>query len=127
MSNSTHEPAIGERIAAREIAEAATTTGAIWSITSTDLNMNVVVITHETPIERHRNSEVDVVVIGVAGAGTVIIDEAEIAIQSGNAVVIPKGAWRSIRSGADRFVYMTIHRRRAGLWPTSASPAHKTE
>lgn len=89
--------------------------------------MNVVVITNETPIEGHRNNEVDVVVIGVDGTGTVQIDQQDIHVKPRSAVVIPKGTWRSIRSDASRFAYMTIHRRRAGLWPTSGGSGGMSE
>ncbi|HCG29209.1 MAG TPA: hypothetical protein PK593_03790 [Thermomicrobiales bacterium] len=102
----------------RQIAAAANVNGAVWSLTSSDLNMNVVVISADTPIQRHLNREVDVVVIAVAGEGIVLVDEDEYRLNPQEVLVIPVGAWRSVRPAGTSFSYMTIHRRRAGLWPT---------
>lgn len=119
MSRSNEQPATSAWISPRQIAASASVHGAVWSLTSTDLNMNVVVISADTPIQRHLNREVDVVVIAVAGEGLVVVDEDEYRLRPQEVLVIPKGSWRSIRPANATFGYMTIHRRRAGLWPTS--------
>jgi hypothetical protein len=65
----------------------------------------------------HVNSEVDVVLVGIAGDGLVEVDGMAHLLRSGQAVIIPKGVRRAIRSTSGRFAYLTCHRRRTGLWP----------
>lgn len=119
MTESDEQTETSVRISPRRIAARATVTGAVWSQTSDDLNINVVVIGADSPIQRHQNRDVDVVVIAVDGTGVVLVDEEEFRLQPQQVAVIPKGAWRSIASDGASFAYLTIHRRRAGLWPTS--------
>ncbi|HZG67709.1 MAG TPA: hypothetical protein VEZ12_13250 [Herpetosiphonaceae bacterium] len=33
-------------------------------------------------------------------------------------MLIPKGSERSIRCVGEQFAYLSVHRRRRGLWPT---------
>ena len=119
MSGSNERLDTSAWISPRQIAASANTNGAVWSVTSSDLNLNVVVISDDQPIQRHLNSEVDVVVVAVDGRGVVMVDEDEFRLEPQQVLVIPKGTWRSIRPDGRSFAYMTIHRRRAGLWPTS--------
>ncbi|HMM42032.1 MAG TPA: AraC family ligand binding domain-containing protein [Thermomicrobiales bacterium] len=122
MSGSNERPATSAWISPRQIAASARANGAVWSLTSADLNMNVVVISADSPIQRHLNREVDVVVVAVDGQGVVKVDEEEFRLGPPEVLVIPKGTWRSIQPVGASFAYMTIHRRRAGLWPTSLRP-----
>jgi quercetin dioxygenase-like cupin family protein len=69
-------------------------------------------------VDEHLNDELDVLLVGIAGAGVVTIDGQPHPLAAGQAVMVPKGARRSIRAYAERFAYLTCHRRRAGLWPT---------
>ncbi len=119
MTGSNERPDTSAWISPRQIAASANTNGAVWSLTSSDLNLNVVVISADAPIQRHLNREVDVVVVAVDGQGIVTVDEDEFRLQPQQVLVVPKGSWRSIRADGRSFAYMTIHRRRAGLWPTS--------
>jgi mannose-6-phosphate isomerase-like protein (cupin superfamily) len=91
-----------------------------WSGGSEDLNLNLLVLTTGETVEEHVNAEVDVLLVGVAGSGTVAIDGDEHRLTAGQALVVPKGARRSIASTGERFAYLTCHRRRAGLWPSRA-------
>jgi mannose-6-phosphate isomerase-like protein (cupin superfamily) len=102
------------------VLEAADHTGAIWSHSSTDLNINVVVIDPQSPVGSHINNEVDVVVVVVSGSGIIQVGAEEIAVTAPQAVVIPKGSARAIRCDREQLAYLTIHRRRAGLWPKAA-------
>lgn len=122
MSGSNERPETSAWISPRQIAAGATTKGAVWSLTSADLNLNVVVITDDSPIPRHLNREVDVVVVAVEGQGVVLVDEEEFSLEPPQVLVIPKGSWRSIQPAGVSFAYMTIHRRRPGLWPTNDRP-----
>jgi quercetin dioxygenase-like cupin family protein len=95
--------------------------GAIWSLGSADLNLNLVYFAHGDGVEPHVNSEVDVVGVVIRGEGVVEIDGRTERLQPGVLFFMPKGATRSIRSGAGELAYLTCHRRRAGLMPKRAT------
>lgn len=95
--------------------------GPAWTGMSDDLNVNLLVFTAGNGVAEHVNSEVDVLMIGISGEGTLILDGTERAFRSGDAVLVPKGRRRGTRAGSDRFAYLTCHRRRGGLWPTAVS------
>ena len=88
-----------------------------WKHDTGDLNINLVVLGAGSEIAEHRNAEVDVLLVGVEGEGVVEVNGEGHALRTGRAIVIPKGARRSIRSIGERLAYLTCHRRRAGLWP----------
>ena len=93
----------------------------VWSQESEDLNVNLLVLGPGDGIAEHHNPELDVLVIGVEGEGSVTVEGEEQALRAGQAVVIPKGTRRSIRSSDDRFAYLTCHRRRGRRWPSEPS------
>lgn len=89
----------------------------VWSHQGADLNLNLISCTAGQEIGSHVNSEVDVVLVGIAGSGSVEIDGRSHAIEPGHIVVIPKGSQRAMHCDDDQFAYLTCHRRRAGLMP----------
>ena len=91
--------------------------GAAWTHVSEDLNVNLLVFPADEGVAPHENAEVDVLVIGITGAGVIEVDGVSHALRSGLALVIPRGARRGTRALSDHFAYLTCHRRRAGLWP----------
>lgn len=99
------------------IASSAAGPGAIWTRLSDDLNVNVLSFPEEGGVDEHVNTEVDVLLIGVAGAGIVVVDGDAHPIREGHLLLIPKGARRSTRALSEHFSYLTCHRKRAGLWP----------
>ena len=88
-----------------------------WGYQSADLNVNLLVWGADEGVVEHVNSEVDVLLVGIAGDGLVEVDGTAHPLRAGQAVIIPKGARRALRSTGGRFAYLTCHRRRAGLWP----------
>lgn len=98
--------------------------GAVWSLGSADLNLNLIHLGPGQQVEAHVNAEVDVILVGVAGAGVVALgdgaDEREERLALGLLCVIPKGVRRAIRADGGDLAYLTCHRRRAGLMPTRA-------
>jgi mannose-6-phosphate isomerase-like protein (cupin superfamily) len=99
------------------LAQWATAPGAIWTWQSEDLNVNLLVFASGEGVAEHVNAEVDVLLIGIAGAGAVTIDGTRQILSPGHAMVVPKGANRGIQSTTESFAYLTCHRRRGGLWP----------
>lgn len=91
--------------------------GPIWVHQSADLNVNLLVFDAGDGVAAHVNSEVDVLLVGIAGSGVVEVEGTSHPLRAGQALVIPTGVRRAIRSTSGRFAYLTCHRRRAGLWP----------
>jgi quercetin dioxygenase-like cupin family protein len=99
------------------LAQTSADRGPAWTHEGEDLHLNLLVFDDGGGVAEHANDEVEVLVVGVAGEGAVEIDGQREPLGAGQAVVIPKGARRAIRSAGGRFAYLTCHRRRGGLWP----------
>src|SRR5579859_1552233 len=87
------------------LAEQATVQGAVWSLQSADLNVNLVVLDEGEGVAAHVNTEVDVLLVGIAGEGLVEVEGGVEALAGGQALLIPKGTRRAIRSAGGRFAY----------------------
>ena len=98
--------------------------GVIGSLVGADLNVNLVRLEADEILAAHINTEVDVLLVGISGAGLVELDNGAEPLDAGNALYVPKGVRRAIRAGGQGVVYLTCHRRRGGLMPTprSATP-----
>lgn len=92
--------------------------GPIWSVNSAQLNVNLLRLSTGAGITEHVNSELDVVLIVFEGRGELTIDDQQMLLHAGQAVVIPRGATRSLRCITGPLVYLTCHQRRSGLMPT---------
>lgn len=92
-----------------------------WTQRSDDLNVNLLVWDAGRSVEEHLNAEVDVLLVGIRGEGVVAVDGLDCTLRPGQALLVPKGARRSIHAGSGRFAYLTCHRRRGGLWPRGAT------
>lgn len=99
-------------------AQAATSGGPQWSHESTDLDATLLSWGARHRIAEHRNSEVDVILIGVEGEGIVTIDGEPHPVSAGVALLIPKGSSRALESTSERWSYLSVHQRRRGLMPT---------
>jgi quercetin dioxygenase-like cupin family protein len=100
------------------LAQQAASSGPIWGHESTDLDITLLSWPGGAEIAAHINDEVDVLLIGVAGAGDVSVGDATYRLEQGRALLIPRGAARALRCSSDRWSYLSVHRRRRGLWPT---------
>jgi quercetin dioxygenase-like cupin family protein len=94
---------------------AATGDGVAWSAAPTGLNVNLVALGPGGPIGEHRNDEVDVLVVVVAGEVTVSVDDDPHHVEAGGAGVIPHGTARGITAGLDGARYLTVHQARGPL------------
>jgi quercetin dioxygenase-like cupin family protein len=81
------------------------------------LNVNLIVWDPGEGVVEHVNEEVDVLLVGISGAGIVEVEGREHTLQAGQALIVAKGSRRAIRSTGERFAYLTCHRLRPGLWP----------
>ena len=105
------------------ISQQATTSGPQWSFESTDLDLTVLTWRANQEIAPHVNDEVDVLLICLDGSGEVLVDETAHELTAGQAVLIAKGARRSFRCLSAQWSYVSVHRRRRGLWPTFPTKA----
>lgn len=101
-----------------ELAAASDSRGPIWTAASDDLNINLVHFRAGEGVSDHVNTELDVLIIGVAGEGVITINGESHPLFAGQLVLVPKGAVRSARATGERLAYLTCHRRRSGLFPT---------
>jgi quercetin dioxygenase-like cupin family protein len=106
----------------RALAQESTVRQPVWAYQSADLNVNLLAWDAGEGVVEHINSEVDVLLVGIAGEGRVEVDGTVHALRAGQAIIVPKGARRAIHAASDRFAYLTCHRRRAGLWPHRLRP-----
>jgi quercetin dioxygenase-like cupin family protein len=97
------------------LARAVTAPGAVWTRHSEDLDINLLVFAAGEGVAEHVNDEVDVLLVAIVGAGAVNVDGTRHILNAGQAIVIPKGAQRSINGVSPRFAYLSSHRRRDGL------------
>lgn len=98
---------------------AADATGRIaWSASSEDLNTNLLTLKPGESVDTHRNDEVDVLLVAIAGEGAITISGEQHPLAPGTAVIIPKGTERAIFS-TTALAYLTCHKQRRGLWPTT--------
>ena len=99
------------------LTRAATAPGAVWTRHSDDLDVNLLVFPSGEGVAEHMNDEVDVLLVGITGAGAVTIDGTRHVLSAGHAVVIPRGASRGIQTMNEPFACLSCHRCRGGLWP----------
>jgi mannose-6-phosphate isomerase-like protein (cupin superfamily) len=93
--------------------------GAILSLETEDLDINLVRLEAGGGVNSHINREVDVLMVVVDGEGIVVANGTEYPLKTGQAIMIPKGTERSIRNPSESaFAYLSLHRRRRKLWPT---------
>ena len=92
--------------------------GVIGSLVGADLNVNLVRLAPGETLAAHVNTEVDVLLVGIGGAGVVELEDGDEPLDAGSALYVPKGLRRGIHAGDQGVVYLTCHRRRGGLMPT---------
>lgn len=97
--------------------------GVIGSLVGADLNVNLVRLEPDDYLEAHINTEVDVLLVGIDGAGVVELDDRNEPLDAGSVLYIPKHVRRGIRASSQGMVYLTCHRRRSGLMPTPRATA----
>jgi quercetin dioxygenase-like cupin family protein len=87
-----------------------------WSTRSADLNVNLLHFAPGDGVAAHINGELDVLLVGVAGEGEVLVDGESYPLRPGLVVLIPKGRERSILAMSG-LAYLSCHRARPGLMP----------
>jgi quercetin dioxygenase-like cupin family protein len=83
--------------------------GVVWSVTTDGFHTNLVVLGPGGSIASHRNDALDVLVVVLAGSGTVTVDGSGVNVAATTAVLVPRGAERAVAAGGDGLRYLTIH------------------
>ena len=91
--------------------------GARWTLAEPgrQLDANLIHLPAGQRVDTHTEPDLDVVLVVVAGGGTVGAPGGEQILADGNIVWLPHGSTRSITAGNDGLSYLTVHRRRPGL------------
>jgi quercetin dioxygenase-like cupin family protein len=89
--------------------------GPVWGTETEDLNATLLVWRPGEGQPDHVNDERDVVLVALAGSGTLAIGGHAEAFAAGQLAVIPRGTRRSLVAGGEGLRCLTVHRRRGGL------------
>jgi quercetin dioxygenase-like cupin family protein len=91
--------------------------GARWTLAEPgrQLDANLIHLPAGQRVDTHTEPDLDVILIVVAGGGTIGAPDREQALADGNIVWLPCASTRNITAGDNGLSYLTIHRRRPGL------------
>lgn len=91
--------------------------GPRWTMESADLDLTLLSWNPGHEVAPHVNTEVDVLLLVMAGTAELTLDGSTFRLSAGQAVVIPKGVERAITCPVERVAYLSVHRRRKVLLP----------
>ncbi|MFG1812217.1 hypothetical protein ACGFIF_00510 [Kribbella sp. NPDC049174] len=91
--------------------------GARWTLAEPgrQLDANLVHLPPGRQVDSHVEPDLDVVLVVVAGDGSVGTPEGRQQVANGNLIWLPHGAARELTAGPAGLSYLTVHRRRPGL------------
>jgi quercetin dioxygenase-like cupin family protein len=90
--------------------------GVHWTLAApAELNVNLVRLGPNRTMAQHRNDEVDVLVVVLAGSGHLVVDGEGHQLARDVVALLPVGATRLVQADAEGLTYLTVHRRRSGL------------
>lgn len=91
--------------------------GALWRLAEPgrQLDANLVRLPPGTTVNVHTERDVDVLLLPIAGHGTLHADDGPIALSTHALTWLPRGSTRSITAGSDGLAYLTVHQARTGL------------
>ncbi|MEU6553845.1 hypothetical protein ABZ915_26745 [Streptomyces sp. NPDC046915] len=94
-----------------------TSSGALWRLAEPgrQLDANVVRLPPARRVDPHTEPDLDVLLLVVAGEGTLVSAEGTQALGTGSLVWLPHGSSRGLVAGAAGMSYLTVHRRRPGM------------
>lgn len=91
--------------------------GSVWRLEPAErgLDANVIVLPAGDEIRAHTGPEIDVVIVVLAGSGTLESDADAIALEPGRIVWLPARSPRRFVAGDDGLRYFSVHQRKLGL------------
>jgi quercetin dioxygenase-like cupin family protein len=99
--------------------------GVTWRLSEPgrQLDANVLNLAPGQTIGTHAEPELDVLLMVVAGTGSVDTDGGAVTLSAGEVLWLPRGSTRTLVAGAGGLSYLTVHRRRPGMQIASGPPA----
>ncbi len=94
--------------------------GPLWGMQSDELNATLLAWPPGGGVGEHVNDELEVVMVVLSGSASVTLDGRERRLAAEQLLVLPRGARRAVKAGPGGVRYLSIHRRRAPLLPSSA-------
>ncbi|MFE7570550.1 hypothetical protein ACFU76_26875 [Streptomyces sp. NPDC057539] len=94
-----------------------TPAGVLWKLAEggRQLDANLVHLPPRQGVETHAETELDVLLLVVAGTGTLGGAEGPEPLTAGALIWLPRGCVRSITAHAEGLSYLTVHLRRPGI------------
>ncbi|MFF7458429.1 cupin domain-containing protein [Kitasatospora sp. NPDC008115] len=115
----TDAEALGEGVVLDELLREAGADqgGALWRLTGAQrqLDANVVRLRPGASVAEHVEPDLDVLLLGIAGRGTLRCGGVAHVLEPGVLRTVPHGAARAVAAGPEGVVYLTVHRRRPGM------------
>jgi quercetin dioxygenase-like cupin family protein len=106
----------GARVDLASLAAVGDRPGAVWRLDGEDLQANLVRLEPGDRIQAHRNHDVEVLVVAVAGQGELTVDGQVHQLTPMVLVHVPKATVRAVMAVDGPLTYLSVHRRRsAGL------------
>lgn len=102
-----------ERLAATDPGSA----GALWRLAEPgrQLDANLIRVPPRGSIDTHAEPDLDVLLLVVAGDGTLGSADGPHPLEPGSLVWLPHGSVRDVTAGESGLTYVTVHRRRPGM------------
>ncbi|WP_055695496.1 hypothetical protein, partial [Streptomyces prasinopilosus] len=91
--------------------------GALWRLAESgrQLDANVVRIPPGRQVDTHREPDLDVLLLVLAGEGSLTAPDGTRPLRAGVLTWLPHGSTRSLAAGGQGLTYLTVHRRRPGM------------
>lgn len=91
--------------------------GILWRLQESgrQLDANLVHLSAGSPVATHAEPDLDVLLIVVAGTGTLTTEQGSRTLASGVLVWLPRGSRRGLHADPGGLSYLTVHQRRPGL------------
>jgi quercetin dioxygenase-like cupin family protein len=96
---------------------ASAASGALWRLEEADrqLDANLIRLRPGQTVDLHQEPDVDVMLLPLAGGGTLRTDSEAIALAPHALIWLPHGSRRALEAGSEGLAYLTVHRKRAGM------------
>lgn len=118
VTSETDRPVARELCDVRDLtAHPPPTTGVLWKLAEPgrQLDANVVHLPPGEQVQTHAEPELDVLLLVVAGSGSLGSGEGLQPLTEGSLIWLPRESGRSLAADDDGLSYLTVHRRRPGM------------